>query len=102
MGWQTIESAPKDGTELLLFEAANDRYSSLGLGHKRYDLPGGVYTGLWSKHGGWTYSFMGRARTHDDYFGDCVNPTHWAPLPSLAGIETGTAETVKRGSVPKG
>lgn len=79
--WQPIETAPRN-VEVLLFEPGTDRYSSLGLGHKRTDLPGGVYTGIADEHGNWSYSFMGDSRVHDDYFGDQLNPSHWMAMPA--------------------
>lgn len=63
--WQPIETAPKDGTEILLFEL------------QCYDEPY-IATGIWHRWDGgerWLPAVYGGART--DYF----DPTHWMPLP---------------------
>jgi hypothetical protein len=57
--WRPIESAPRE-IEVLLFEPPSNRYSSLGLSHKRSDHAGGIYTGIADERGFWSYSFMGR------------------------------------------
>jgi hypothetical protein len=60
-GWQPIETAPKDGTTVLLFDPANEeieRGVDVGFFH------GGVFEWLWSR---------------DACNG---NPTHWMPLPA--------------------
>ena len=59
--WQPIETAPMDGTEVLLF---GDRFDS-------------AY--LCAFHDGeWKYA----GRYPDCWDGGIVNPTHWMPLPA--------------------
>ena len=61
-GWQTIETAPKDGSDVLL-SAAN--------------WHGDVLVGCWSFNG-W----------RDRYDADELAPTHWMPLPPPPVRET--------------
>ena len=83
--WQPIETAPKDGRAILIFEP-NGHYGSLRTSHMPRDFAGGVYyrddprllhfddlryaVGYWRLYGGW-----GNRNCND------VNPTHWMPLP---------------------
>lgn len=61
MGWQPIETAPKNGTVILIF---------------------GVYVGYPIQHvvewrkGRW------KVDTEDGWWGVVVDPTHWMPLPN--------------------
>lgn len=69
-GWRDIESAPRDGSEILVFEAT----------------PTGPFmrVGYWEEHGedidtgrpssGWSEA--------DDGYVGFINPTHWMPLPA--------------------
>lgn len=61
-GWQPIETAPKDWTDVLLFdpEYEND--------HRK------VFEGYYSPRDGGFGFWVDAAYT------DCVNPTHWQPL----------------------
>lgn len=59
--WQTIESAPKDGTKILLWD-----------GHD-------CNTASWDKHEGWVVSCVA---TDFNYYETVNNPTHWQPLPA--------------------
>lgn len=77
-GWLPIETAPKDGTAVLLFEPAEDRYLNEGLeyGPKVGQL-------LCMGVGTWCQTDSG-----EDYWGDyhdlnvlMSEPTHWHPLP---------------------
>ena len=55
--WQPIATAPKDGTEVILYDPAWTRAT----------------TGIWDEHAGfWCYG--------DDYWFK-AKPTHWQPLP---------------------
>jgi len=54
--WQPIETAPKDGTCVLVFVAARD------------DLPSFVTTCAWHKDAGWCAD-------------ELRSVTHWMPLP---------------------
>jgi hypothetical protein len=77
MKWQTIETAPKDGTAVLLWggQCENDlggRWDNKGIvyavfqhGDPEYDDPD-----LWVELGGCYYSSW------------INNPTHWHPLPA--------------------
>lgn len=63
MDWQPIETAPKDGTEVILYVADFDSVTT-GWYSSR--------TGLWPRHDEFTED------------GDACNiglPTHWMPLP---------------------
>jgi hypothetical protein len=61
MGWQPIETAPKDGTNVLV-------------GHER-----AVFSGWWSESaGGWV---DGSTDMYEDLI--VYHPTHWQPLPPL-------------------
>lgn len=62
--WQPIETAPKDGTEILLFDPDNSD-----------DHNGGVAQGYFSMKDG------GRNEWVSMVFKTC-KPTHWMPLPS--------------------
>lgn len=59
MSWQPIESAPKDGTRVLLVVTMRD-FS--GISH--------IHVGSWSRNNGeWRWPVM-------------YQPTHWMPLPA--------------------
>jgi hypothetical protein len=63
MTWQPIETAPKDGTLILLanIEDIHDPW---------------VVCGQWNKGAGWYNQFACAGN------GDCkIRPTHWMPLP---------------------
>jgi hypothetical protein len=62
-GWQPIETAPKDGTHVLL---ATDY--------------GGVGEARWVEDAGWWY--WANADHTDAWDGTVHNPTHWLPLPA--------------------
>ena len=63
-GWKPIETAPKDGTRLLL-DIDHDDYGDR------------VWTGLWAD--GWMVSY-GKAKKE---------PTHWMPLPAPTNTDVG-------------
>lgn len=77
-GWQPIETAPRDGTELLLYSLDVVRYPGAG---------DGVVVG-------WAVRVLGGHRwvcdiaTTDGYDDDMwlsneeITPTHWMPLPA--------------------
>ena len=77
--WQPIETAPKDGTEILL--ARGDRVSS-GAWYEweetcsEYHASTGVYLGQSIQGGGAMWM------SQDGGFTDEEPPTHWMPLPS--------------------
>jgi len=79
--WQPIESAPKDGTPIRLYDPEYDdeeMNSSLD-GHwsdGAHDDQGGFQAAVWDNS--------------QDYFATVdVNPTHWTPLPKPPAIRTG-------------
>lgn len=72
-GWRDIESAPKDGTRVLLWSSTS----------------GGVWWGYWAVHGanwqptdtgedGWTSGAVNYSAELVVY----IDPTHWRPLPA--------------------
>ena len=79
--WQDIETAPLDGTPLLLFVPGVTSWS-------RTDGMPDVVVGMWAKHlfqEGW-YSDIGDVdqgyESTGAYFEhDVLSPTHWMPLP---------------------
>lgn len=67
-GWQPIETAPKDGSEIILFDP--DYFQRSGF-EGRYSAP----------RGNWLSSYDSP-----------VNPTHWRPLPAPPAIESAREE----------
>lgn len=67
-GWQPIETAPKDGTEVLTFGPLKD-----GSGFY-YECQAYYHKGAWPR---WPVEWMA----------NCLTPTHWQPLPSPPGDE---------------
>ena len=63
--WQPIESAPKDGTRVLLWTG---NLSALPTGTEM----------VWSATVGW----WDREMSHQWIHGSGVDPTHWMPLPA--------------------
>lgn len=61
--WQPIETAPRDGTEILVIDATwfNAKINQSSWKNDKFD----------KEHGGWW-----------DGFSTCYRPTHWQPLPS--------------------
>ena len=79
MTWQPIETAPTDGTNLLL-------YTEEGITQGQYldPEPDGIdsmgHDGGWMSYDG--YSFPGRSFGNPKYFNEPQGqPTHWQPLP---------------------
>ena len=72
--WQSIETAPRDGTWILLCGGEID-YAWDGS-----DKPICVVAQYESDSadGGWQFAWY-----DGGYFGTYVNPTHWMPLPDL-------------------
>jgi hypothetical protein len=76
MTWQPIETAPKDGTRIILFLPS------------RYSFPAMVTIGLWFEdflpgRNGWSYCEV-------DEIGQFIEEpiTHWMPLPPPPEVET--------------
>lgn len=74
-GWQAIESAPKDGTDIMVVVAGN--HSATG----KPFIPEVVN---WSEEDGWWNPMWGWDKAHSEYL-----PTHWRPLPSPPRTEKG-------------
>lgn len=64
--WQPIETAPKDGSSVLLWSEA-------------WDMSWGVVIGSYDA-GAWVTSEGQTADDDEDEFGS-IAPTHWMPLP---------------------
>ncbi len=67
MEWQPIETAPKDGTHVLLYRSGE--YASLHEGYWKLSHFGGSHA--WGG-AGWTFAGFDQ-------------PTHWMPLPAPPG-----------------
>jgi hypothetical protein len=84
--WQPIETAPRDGTAILIFEP-NGHYGSMTSSEMPRDFEGGFYRSDDPRliHyddyrfaiGYWTPRYRWGNRNCAD-----VNPTHWQPLPA--------------------
>ncbi len=72
MDWQPIETAPKDGTDVLLYLPAYRRKIWLG---NYYVSETYTHGKLNHRSEGWTIGFAG--------IGDKPEPTLWCPLPAL-------------------
>ena len=88
MDWQPIETAPKDGTPILLVRWGND-FSDADLGPDAGVI---AHWAHWPDHQGWYVSGFGVSdqghRHHgageldDNGFPDDLGPTHWCALGS--------------------
>lgn len=70
--WMPIETAPKDGTPLLLYGGDHDSPSD----YWGEELPSNIAV-AWFCNKKWRYCSY-----HSGYYGEWVNPTHWMPLPN--------------------
>lgn len=69
MEWRSIESAPRDGTEILLLYGGQTYVG-------RYILKEIYSHGeLHSRHEGWS--------GHRSFMGSDIEPTHWCAIPSI-------------------
>lgn len=97
MSWQPIETAPKDGTEILLFRAA-------GIYEGR-PADARVTSGAWvewtetaGEYHGTTGEYLGQSIqdagaswcSWDGGFTEDAPPTHWMPLPPPPTSESGS------------
>jgi hypothetical protein len=79
--WRDIESAPKDGTQVLITGGTFENSMSMG-GPGPYQA---VTIASYNYYGG---EWQGEnAGGHDEYYWH--HPTHWMPLPAPPGTETG-------------
>lgn len=69
MTWQPIETAPKDGTLVLLYEPDNDEEL----------IDARIFVGLWNDAR--DAKFYGTAWECAEYSAFNHYPTHWMPLP---------------------
>jgi len=72
--WQTIDTAPKDGTKVILFGSCNWDADTPG----RNDPV--VIVGFWEDYGGFECGGGWTTLTFNPYSDDC-KATHWMPLP---------------------
>lgn len=71
--WQPIETAPKDGTEILIFQPAFEKYGVKSWQRER------IAVVSW-QHFGWSIDHVSGAECEDDF--DYAAVTHWQPLPN--------------------
>ena len=71
-GWMPGDTAPKDGTEVLLFGGEMGDTMSFGSAPLTY-----VVVGHWNGH----FWNCGNCGGHDEYYA-LDGPTHWQPLPA--------------------
>lgn len=77
-GWQPIETAPKDGTDILVaFDCA-----TVWIAHIAWYRDGGIENGVKGPDdiGWWSYT---RGSVTQEKLNDYRTPTHWMPLPAL-------------------
>jgi len=77
MDWQPIETAPKDGTEILGYGPWAGECGGVHAGAE-------VCTIQW-KNGHTDYRGYEWEVTHSDMYGVWQAPTHWMPMPSPPG-----------------
>lgn len=83
MGWLKIDSAPKDGTWILLGGGQVDPHGwSVGTGSLDAESAPAVVAAMWHKDvpsdpGDWVFCYWDSA--FRSYY---LNPTHWMPIPA--------------------
>ena len=81
-GWRTMESAPKDGTSMLLFVEPIDSYEICGWHPDRHIE---IVIGWWDNYG-WRSPLMEEGTADTEGYSSAVaisiTPTAWRPLPS--------------------
>ncbi len=70
MEWQTIETAPKDGTRVIVFDGDNTYCSEFQNDYLNFGVPSG---GRWMIY---LYD-SGDGDVHEEIY-----PTHWIPFPT--------------------
>ena len=78
-GWQPIETAPKDGTWILVYgEGTDDEADTRKVSVAQYTnyLNGTIYDEFW-----WQFAWY-----DGGYYGRFENPTHWMPLPTPPNV----------------
>lgn len=83
--WQPIETAPKDGTKVLLCQATDAD------GNPILDKAWGIFVQVaawWGDGDGWIV-YCSMVRDPGVHF----TPTHWMPLPSNPLVPTGSGES---------
>lgn len=79
--WKPIETAPKDGTPILLWGGRPDSSSDfIGFDTNTSTFPSETVVGWWEEYrpgaGEWRYC------SYDSgIYGEWEDPTHWTPLP---------------------
>ena len=74
MNWQPIETAPKDGTWVLVYgDGTKDERENGKIAVAQYT---NWRNGVTHKEGWWQFAWY-----DGGYYGQFNNPTHWAPLP---------------------
>lgn len=79
VGWQPIETAPKDGTSMVVWVPWKSAYAFGCYRAKKY----GKVAAL-----GWSLSFMNGYKLHGE-----LEPSHWMPLPADPGATPSTPPT---------
>lgn len=74
MTWQPIETAPNDGTEVLVFGQFAGEISGP---HSEREYGIACYTSGRTDYEGFEWCVLG-----GDYYATWCNPTHWQPLPA--------------------
>ena len=80
--WQPIETAPKDGTAVLLFGGQPDRHSDYTCGYcdDALDLPSKCVVAWWEAYDG-ALGYWRCGSYDNGVYGEWEDPTHWMPLP---------------------
>jgi hypothetical protein len=73
--WMDIETAPKDGTVILVYAEQGMSMSDFGLEDIEFN---GMHVAVWDAYGGGAWVIASYPDMGDVVTGD---PTHWRPLP---------------------
>jgi len=86
--WQPIETAPTDGTAVLLYVRGCWRLSRWAADRANHVTIGFCNSGRWLSVETEDCGSMGGEMTGwmEDHQPIDVEPTHWAPLPEMAGV----------------